>query len=75
MALQEIVVRGQLLKIRCTDCYAETPLDPRFFYLRRGDITLANLRSRLVCTCCGSAEVELSAIADEQTASWAQDSL
>ncbi|OYX49992.1 MAG: hypothetical protein B7Y90_05700 [Alphaproteobacteria bacterium 32-64-14] len=75
MALQDIVVRGQLLKIRCTDCYVETPLDPRFFYLRRGDITLAKLRSSLVCACCGSAEVELSAIGGEQPTSWAQDSL
>ena len=61
MTLSEVVIRGLLLEIRCMDCYAKTPVDAGFFLARRGDISVAQLRSRMHCPGCGSAEIKVVA--------------
>jgi hypothetical protein len=63
LRLSDFVRRSQLLEIRCDDCHAKTPIDPSFFLARRGDIAVAELRSRLVSAGCGSGDIELAAFA------------
>jgi len=62
MRLSDFLRRGQLLEIRCGDCRAKTLIDPSFFLARRGDITAAELRRRLVCGGCVSGDIELVAL-------------
>jgi len=61
MKLLELIAAGQLIEVQCPQCRARTPLDPDFFFVRRGDIDLKLLGEHLCCAQCGSPEVKLSA--------------
>lgn len=66
MTLSETLIAGKIIGCVCASCIARTPLDPAFYMSRRGDVSIENLRARLVCGACGSHDVDLIAVEREK---------
>lgn len=60
MKLSDLIGRSRLIEVCCQDCRAKTPLDPAFFFNRRGDIDLKDLRKRMYCAQCGSQDIAVA---------------
>lgn len=59
MLLSQVAKKRQLLRVDCSDCGAQTIVDPMFFISRRGDILLETLLPDLVCGGCGASNIKL----------------
>ena len=65
MKLGETARTGKIIGCFCAACLAKTPLDPRFFLVRRGDVEIEQLKSRVVCGGCGSKSIDLVSLEPE----------
>lgn len=59
MLLSQVAKKRQLLRVDCSDCGAQTIVDPMFFISRRGDVSLETLLPNLVCGGCGASNITL----------------
>jgi hypothetical protein len=62
--LDQIAGATDRMLAHCAVCHADTPLDPAFFLLRRGDIEMGALAKSLHCAKCGAEGVQLTPVHD-----------
>ena len=66
MKLRDMIARGRLISLVCSECHATVELDPTPFAGRFGDnTTLDQLKSDLVCPQCDSYDIRLRAVRRE----------